>query len=159
MNILDISTLVRQVLNGIDMYSPEAQALVMGTGAVESRFEYLRQFPSGPARSWWQVEPATARDNWENYLRFRPKLWEKIRKTCVLPDDTYSKGLYSISWLLEHNIAFAVTNCRLKYWRSPNALPAADDIMGQGAIWSFIYCTSPKATIQKYVKANKILQF
>ena len=35
--------------------SKDAVDLVIATGIVESRYEYIRQMGDGPARSFWQV--------------------------------------------------------------------------------------------------------
>jgi len=35
--------------------SEDAISLVVATGIVESRYEYIRQMGDGPARSFWQV--------------------------------------------------------------------------------------------------------
>ena len=43
--------------------SDDAVELVLVTGIVESGYKYLRQLGDGPARSFWQVEPATCVDN------------------------------------------------------------------------------------------------
>ena len=48
--------------------SKDAIELVLATGIVESRYEYIRQMGDGPARSFWQVEPASAVDNCQHYL-------------------------------------------------------------------------------------------
>ena len=57
--------------------SNSAVDLVLATGIVESRYEYIRQMGDGPARSFWQVEPSSAVDNLIHYLKHRPKLMAK----------------------------------------------------------------------------------
>ena len=57
--------------------SEPAIDLVLATGIVESRYEYIRQLGDGPARSFWQVEPSSAVDNLIHYLKHRPKLMQK----------------------------------------------------------------------------------
>ena len=46
----------------------EAVDLVLATGIIESRYEYIKQLNSGPAASFHQVEPATAVDNCQHFL-------------------------------------------------------------------------------------------
>ena len=60
------------------MHSPSAERLILGTGAIESRYQYLRQYPSGIARSYWQIETATCLDNIKNYLVYRKSKLKKI---------------------------------------------------------------------------------
>ena len=53
---------ITPTLADLDMYSPAAAMLLLGTAVTESNLEYLRQLPDGPALSVYQIEPATARD-------------------------------------------------------------------------------------------------
>ena len=47
-------------LEKIELYSPEAVTLMLGTACVESQCgEYLQQVPSGPALGIFQIEMAT----------------------------------------------------------------------------------------------------
>ena len=62
-----------------DRYSSnDAVELVYNTGLVESRYEYIKQIGTGPAKSFWQVEPETAVDNCKNFIANRPELVEKV---------------------------------------------------------------------------------
>ena len=61
--------------------SEDAVNLVLATGIVESRYEYVRQMGDGPARSFWQVEPATAVDNLMHYLKHRNWLIKRCAET------------------------------------------------------------------------------
>ena len=61
-------------LLGVD--SLAAQQLVIGTAAVESGGEYIRQLNNGPARGFFQMEPNTHEDIWINYLAYRDKYKE-----------------------------------------------------------------------------------
>ncbi|HEB27516.1 MAG TPA: hypothetical protein ENI05_07040, partial [Porticoccus sp.] len=63
-HVPDMQRLIGSVLAGLgDKYaSPDAVMLVLRTGAVESEYFYQRQLGEGPARSFWQVEPPTAKD-------------------------------------------------------------------------------------------------
>ena len=62
---------------GSKFASDDAVNLVLATGIVESRYEYIRQMGKGPARSFWQVEAATCVDNLAHYLKHRPELMQK----------------------------------------------------------------------------------
>tara|TARA_R100001530_G_scaffold52171_1_gene38616 strand:- start:47 stop:514 length:468 start_codon:yes stop_codon:yes gene_type:complete len=151
----DLKDVITDTLKPIGMYSDNALALLIGTGAVESKYKHLKQV-KGPARSFWQIEPATALDNLGNYLRFRPELLNKVAKVSMVPyqilDDI---SLTTMGRLLTGNIYFAICMARIKYYRVPKPLPDKDDIHGQAEYWLKYYNAGGKGTIEKYLKANK----
>ena len=85
-SISQVKSLVRETCNkmGSKFASDDAINLVVATGIVESRYEYLRQMGDGPARSFWQVEPATCVDNLAHYLKHRPKLMQKCAEASFV---------------------------------------------------------------------------
>jgi len=159
MHIPDIEAIVNNTLHKIGMHSDDAVALLMGTGAVESRFKYLRQLNGGPARSWWQVEPATAMDNFSNYLSYRLQLREDVSKACIGNLNMAYLGMKhnTVETLLEINIAFAICMARIKYRRVPLPIPDKKDIEGQAEYWLKYYNAGGKGTIDKYIEAVSIL--
>ena len=62
MNHKQIRDLIKDTLQKIGMWSQESEELVFLTGMVESGYDYIYQIGSGIARSFWQVESATAKD-------------------------------------------------------------------------------------------------
>ena len=108
--------------------SDSAVDLVLATGIVESRYEYIRQMGDGPARSFWQVEPSSAVDNLVHYLKHRPNLkhWQ-----------TYDEKLWEE--ILEKNIAAGIVHARIKYWRVPKRMP--NTVEGQANYWKKYYNT------------------
>lgn len=93
--------------------------LLMLTSAVESKLgTYLKQI-GGPALGIMQMEPATARDIYDNFLRF-PKnldlmLWvEELR------------GNQSVESALKYNLAYQIAMARVHYWRVRDPLPEND---------------------------------
>ena len=51
-----------------DKYSSESAVdMVLATGIIESRYEYITQMNDGVAKSFFQVEPKTAVDNCMHY--------------------------------------------------------------------------------------------
>jgi len=139
------------------MYSMDAEKLLMGTGAVESGYTYLRQLNGGPARSFWQIEPATAKDNIINYLQYRPQIWDDISKACDVPLYYIDSDLElsSIARLLENNIAFAISMARIKYRRVPSQIPG--DVKAQAEYWLIYYNAGGKGTIDKYINALELI--
>ena len=64
--------------------SDSAVTLITETGLVESRYVYLRQLGDGPARSFWQIEPATCIDNLQHYLKHRKSLMAKCAEASTV---------------------------------------------------------------------------
>ena len=64
--------------------SDSAVTLITETGLVESRYVYLRQLGDGPARSFWQIEPATCIDNLQHYLKHRKSLMAKCAEASMV---------------------------------------------------------------------------
>ena len=158
-NLDDIVNIIRSTLYDIEMYSHEAEQLLMGTGAVESKYYALKQYKGGTARSFYQIEPSTCLDNLENYLVYRKKLWGKIHKKCFVPPEIINeKDLAKLGWILQTNIAFAVCMARIKYRRVPKPLPKLDDIDGQAKYWLKYYNAGGKGTIKKYKEAYKLIE-
>ena len=143
-----------------DKYSrPEAVELVLATGIVESRYEYIRQMGDGPARSFWQVEPATAVDNLAHYLVHRSSLMKKCAEASLV-DLKYWQIYDERVWaeILEKNIAAGIIHCRIKYWRVPKRMPSS--IEGQADYWKKYYNTEGVAgdpehfveSVKKYLR-------
>ena len=85
-SIDQIKSLIHRVCFELgDKYcSKEATQLILETGLVESNYKYLRQLGDGPARSFWQVEPATAVDNLAHYLKHRKTLMHKCAEASMI---------------------------------------------------------------------------
>ena len=66
------SMVIRPALSKINLWSPSAEELVLGTAIVESGLTYIRQWGDGPALGLWQVEPSTRNDLYTNFLNYRP---------------------------------------------------------------------------------------
>ena len=135
---------VKPVLLELDMYSKAAERLVIGTGLVESQFKYVHQI-SGPALGFWQMEPATHDDLWENYILFRPDVAKPLARYC---EDDY-KNSKQLIW----NMRYAAAMCRIHYYRFPARLPDADDLIGMGNYWKELYNTKyGKGSASKFVR-------
>ena len=116
MNISEIKhQIIAPTLKEIGLYSDTALNLVTGTGLVESGFRVTVQSGCGPALGWFQMEPVTYHDIWENYLRYRPDLAVAVKGLC-------NEAAPSLDQI-QTNPRFAAAMCRVKYLRSPLPLP------------------------------------
>lgn len=129
-------------------YSEAAEELLLGTAVQESRLKYLRQIGGGPARGVYQIEPATHKDIYENYLRYEAKrgLRAKVRSMAGIP-----KG--DIPWWrqpstdqmhrqLAGNMIYATVIARIKYYRDSEPLPEAGDIEAMGEYYKRVFNTA-----------------
>lgn len=138
--------IVRPALRLIGLHSDAAENLVMGTAAVESGLEYVRQLENGPALGLFQMEPATYDDIWSNYLAYREQLSRDIRyaiSTAVIrpPSDR-------MVW----DLRLAAIMCRIHYLRQKPPLPDPSDVWAMAAYWKEHYNTPlGKGTEQKFV--------
>lgn len=120
-------------LQHLNMDSPAARNLLLGTAAQESHMaKYIRQI-KGPALGIYQMEPATHDDIWDNYLAYRPTLVEKLEQ-LLCPG--FSK-VDQLKW----NLAYATAMARIHYRRVPAPLPPADDYKLLGVYWKAFYNT------------------
>ncbi len=140
--------IINPTLKHLDMYSPAASNLLLGTAAQESRFGYFlmqvdsHNRPQGPALGIFQCEPATHDDIWDNYLKFRPSLYDKVASLGMSMDATE----------MIHNMKYATAIARIKYWRHPAPLPQAGDTEGLAHTWKNIYNSKlGKGTVQEYI--------
>lgn len=63
MDISEISTLIKDVLVEANLYSDSAHALLLGTGAQESRYQYIKQLGDGPAKSFFEIHQYSSIQN------------------------------------------------------------------------------------------------
>ena len=135
--------------------SDDAVTLVHETGLVESGYKYLRQLGDGPAKSFWQIEPATAIDNLAHYLEHRKSLMGKCSEASMVDLKHWqSYDEYIWSDILEKNIAAGIVHCRIKYWRVPKSMP--NTLEGRAGYWKKYYNTDQgKGTEEKYIDTVK----
>ena len=147
----DLRRLIDDVLLSIDLYSPEAVALLLGTAAVESDLGYyLYQLNGGPARGIYQMEPATEKSLWLDFLAYRTPLRIKIHQVT---------GRSGPGPWLAWDLAYQTVMARVKYRPVPEPLPSVDDTEGQARYWKLYYNTRKgKRSIQDYIDAQKMLR-
>lgn len=127
----------------------QAAELLLGTSAVESGLgKYRTQIGGGPALGIWQMEPATERDIWKNYLAYNIKFRKLIRQ--LQQDRTPQEMVW--------NDFYACAMARAHYRRAKEPLPQCGDLEGQARYWKQYYNTPLGAgTPEKYIVAWKKL--
>lgn len=133
------------------MWSEDAEQLVLGTAAVESRLKFIRQVGGGPALGLWQIEPDTYDDYWDSYLKYRPTIAETVLTALGYPEKPPAERLIS-------DLMLGAIMCRIHYRRKKPALPNYADVWSQAAYWKEHYNTIHGAgTQQKYVDACRLV--
>jgi hypothetical protein len=140
-------------LEGI-AYSLAADQLVMGTLAQESHGTYIKQLGNGPAMGLFQMEPATHKDLWLNFIKFRRPVQCSL---LLMTSDSVDANYYSNGWpdhnALVWNNRYAAAMCRVHYFRAPEALPKANDIKALARYWKKYYNTVHGAgTVEEFIK-------
>jgi len=146
--------ILQPCLISVGLYSKEAEQLLLGTAAVESAMgTYLKQVPDGPGLGLMQIEPDTHQDIYDNFLRYKLPLREKILNEC-----NYA-GMPP-HYNLIYNLAYAILIARIKYLRSPALLPKVNDINGFAEYWKNYYNSSKGAGSEvNFINAyNKYVQ-
>ncbi|MFA4990569.1 MAG: hypothetical protein WC579_01495 [Candidatus Paceibacterota bacterium] len=130
---------------GDKFYSKKAVDLLLRTAIVESNAKYIYQLGNAPARGFFQIEPATAKSIYDNFLLYRPELLERINEIVGIG---WHKDL---DYKLSSDIGLGIILARLKYY--PNPTPIPDDLAGQAYYWKKNYNTEKGAgSIEKFIK-------
>lgn len=119
-------------LKEMDMYSPAAVNLLLGTVVQESNATNLLS-DDGVAKGIYQIEPATHEDIWENYLIYA----ENAHISNIIANYVIDGGDDDLIW----NLKYATIIARLVYWRRPEPLPDADDVDALAQYWKDHYNT------------------
>ena len=148
---LDIKNIISEVLVMLEKQTDipktrEAVNLIYETGMAESGYRALVQKGGGPALSFFQIEPATGRDIFNNYVEFRQPLVEALINFGLDP--------MNLDFCIKTNIAIAICMCRFHYIRVPTAIPKTKN--ARAKYWKIHYNTMKgKGTTEHYLKANK----
>lgn len=141
-------------LVNIDFSTKAAVDLLVGTALHESGgLKFIKQVnsygvPVGPALSFYQMEPATIRDLYTNYLAFRPELLRAVEQFKIVHLDNLQNVVV--------NLAYATALARIKYYRVKEALPGENNpsyIQALGEYWKAHWNTAlGKGTVVEFVK-------
>lgn len=132
--------IIQPALKTLVMQSDAAVNLLLGTCAQESAMgHYLRQI-NGPALGIYQIEPATHRDLYDNYLKHRPHMLNKLRLINIKSEQA-----------LIGDLNYSTAVARLIYYRCPDPLPEANDVVGLAKYWKKNYNTyQGKGTVDEF---------
>lgn len=151
--MIDVSDLkqyiIRPPLEFLDLYSKEAESLILGTMAVESKLGlYLHQV-NGVALGICQMEPNTHNDIWHCFLSATSK--QELSKKILL---YFGLSTRPHAELMLYNLRYAIVMCRLHYLRFSKPLPQMDDIQGMAEYWKQYYNTPlGKGSIEDFVNS------
>jgi hypothetical protein len=136
---------VRPVLVRLDLHTPAAENLVLGTALHESHGRYIRQI-KGPAMGIYQMEPATHYDLHHNFLRFNTALKVRVNQYAGF----FSGDLADPSELIG-NLFYATAMCRIHYRRLKAPLPT-NEPYALAQYWKDFYNTRRgKGTVEQAV--------
>jgi hypothetical protein len=124
---------IEPTLAYLGLSDPAATNLLLGTAAQESGFRFLAQYPTGPARGIYQIEPATHHDLLDNFVKFHPDLAARLSELVFAACDRDQQ--------LTVNLSYATAIARLLYLRAPGPMPKPTDIPGLAAYWKQHYNT------------------
>lgn len=141
---------VRPTLEKLELHSPAAEQLIVGTIYQESAAKFLKQIGGGPALGVIQMEPATYKDIWNNYLAYKRSLANKITELASM--ESLDEDMRPHETQLITNLSFAVAMCRAHYLRKKPPLPKAGDIEGLAQYWKEHYNTHLGAgTVEDFI--------
>lgn len=135
---------IRATLDDMGMWSHAAEKLMFMIAAHESGgFKHRRQV-KGSALSFFQIEPMTLYDFYQNYISYRPDRRALLAR--YTPEDM---GRLQA---LENDNVYACAVTRMQLLRKREALPAADDDKALSEYCKKHWNTaSGKATPEKYL--------
>lgn len=151
----DRRMLIRTVLEGLELWSPDVEVLVLRTGAVESLYLFRAGLNDAPERGFWQIHPQTAADVLFRYLDLPSKAGRKARLERMLGYslDTLDEDRLLLEHELRTNDILGVSICRLWYLLSPYRIPKAEHVRSQGWLWKRWFNTSRGAgTINYFIE-------
>lgn len=133
--------IIEPVLSKLQVYSKDAEELLVFTCAAESLGgTYLAQ-NKGPALGIYQMEPATYSDIWENFIR-------KNSKYAMLMSLNMGCSRIPAPDRLIYDLHYATAMARYHYMRVKKSLPCSSDV---DSIWDFYkqYYNTPNGAADK----------
>lgn len=127
----------------IGLHSPQAEELMIGTCAHESKGgTYLKQV-GGPAIGIWQMEQPTHDDIWRRYLPSQPIKSSLMANHCQIRTQPSAD-------IMMYHLTYACAMARLAYARHEEPIPKT--IEEQALYWKHFYNTSKGGgTVEEYI--------
>jgi len=141
--------IIKPTLIALGLYNQAAENLLFGTCAHESHCgKYVRQV-GGPALGIYQMEPATYKDLWTNFLKYKLDLASHLLEVCGYRlQDAIPPAEDLVT-----NVKLSTAMCRIHYLRVKAPLPAADDLAGLANYWKKYYNTAlGKGTVKQFIQ-------
>ena len=136
---------VTPVLQYLELDGQRAINLVTGTFLAEGYaggYTYLKQMGNGPAMGPEQMEPATYKDIWKNFLG-NPKRSVIASRLRNIAGNFYAdNNNMPKPETLIGNLFYAAAMCRIFYFRVSEPLPQADDAEGMANYHKRYYNTA-----------------
>ena len=120
-------SIIQPTLRHLGLWSLAANELLLGTALIESNLIHRRQL-GGRARGFFQMEPATHNDIWENFLKYRAQVGDRVKQLLTSERDDKIVEL-------EVNDKYACAMARVHYLRVSAPPPQAGDVAGMAAYW------------------------
>lgn len=145
------SLIIEPVLSKLQMYSKQAEELLVFTCAAESLGGTLLQQVKGPALGIFQMEPNTYTDIWVNYIHSRNQL------ATLLALHFGCNKIPPVERII-YDLHFAAAMARIHFVRCPGKLPDIKDIDG---IWDYYkkYYNTDKGKAKKEDSIKKYQDF
>lgn len=144
LNPRDVRKLIQTTLTPMNLYSANAEEIMMATCAQESLMgTYRIQEPSHIAKGIFQEEDSDFNDMFVNYINYKPGLLKQVTALFKQQPPTCME--------LVTNDKAAVAICRIHYLRCVGPLPDKSDING---IWTYYkkYYNGPgAATFDQFI--------
>ena len=139
---------IRPALKIAGLWSESAENLLLGTALAESGLNVLTQFGSGPALSFFQIEPNTYDDIIRYLYRHdNQPLKDRVMACCML-------DIFPDAKCLVWNMRLSVLIARVIYARKAEPLPKSCDIEGLASYWKRHYNTIKGAgTVEHFIKS------
>lgn len=118
--------------------SKNAQALMLGIATQESALRYTRQLGNGPARSYFQCEPATAKDVLHRYTRVGSPYRDMVNSFV---HDGIMENAGNFNFALQFDQSFACMIARLKLADADPALPPWHQVAELARYWKLYFNT------------------
>lgn len=130
-----IGYLIPCALYSLEFPTTDVTNLLAGTVCVESDMgKYTSQMGGGPALGIYQMEPDTYYDIWDNFLKYRVNIAQKIINSSG------GEGVPKFEQL-RYNTILATQMARIHYLRVKEKIPDGQDLEGLARYWKLYYNT------------------